>query len=394
MDDPSATYVVADPMTVPPVAIEELVSCPAPGFWLQERAASRDFLRRRPLFHDDPDGAGVCKDLSAGMVAYPPVGILALADVTLVGFRTFLTTDGRCFSDEMFSRDEQRQRWIDKIASPEPFANEKTRLSPVGGGAFARDRAGRREIVIDEPVIVISSDEPDNYGSFLFRVLPKLIPWLRASGHKVLVPVPSVAVTELLALVGIAPERIVTHDVEAVYRLRRALVPTLRNPQAFLDDASLGLFAGLRRPKSAGDGRRLYVSRQGLASTRAGYRQLINAPEVAAALDGLGFTVVQPEAMSVAEQVAAFSAASIVVGQSGAGLFNAVFCHPGTFLVDIESEPHWIHAHMCLFSSLSLRYCIFEGLPRFSAGRTIHVPLTVDVPALVRRVRHLLQESP
>ena len=117
-------------------------------------------------------------------------------------------------------------------------------------------------------------------------------------------------------------------------------------------------------------------------------RVLVNEAELAAALSGLGFEVLEPEALSPAEQVAAFASADAVVGPSGSALFNTVFCRPGTKVLDIESEPDWIYAHTGLFASCKLRYGLFVGRVDAADLRPVHRRWTVNVPAVVHRVRH------
>ncbi len=67
-------------------------------------------------------------------------------------------------------------------------------------------------------------------------------------------------------------------------------------------------------------------------------------------------------------------------------MFNAVFCRPGTRLIDIESEPHWIYPHTCLFSSAGLRYGIFEGLAVDQDWSVHHKSFHVNIGALRRRI--------
>ncbi len=99
------------------------------------------------------------------------------------------------------------------------------------------------------------------------------------------------------------------------------------------------------------EGRRLYVSRLGQGRRGVSTRLMLNEAEVAAAMAGLGFEVIEPEQLNPAEQIATFASADIVVGPAGSGMFNVVFCRPGTKVLDIESEPNWIYAHTGLFAS-------------------------------------------
>jgi Glycosyltransferase 61 len=73
------------------------------------------------------------------------------------------------------------------------------------------------------------------------------------------------------------------------------------------------------------------------------------------------FEPIAPHNMSAKQQIEAFSSAAVIVGASGSAMFNVVFCHPGTRLIRIESEPHWIFAHLNLFGSCKLDFGVIEG---------------------------------
>ena len=113
---------------------------------------------------------------------------------------------------------------------------------------------------------------------------------------------------------------------------------------------------------------------------------MLNEPELVARLTDLGFRIIEPETLSVTDQILAFSSAEMVVGPSGSGMFNVAFCHPGTKVIDIESEPHWIHAHRSLFASCSLRYGIFVGNALERTFEVHHQPWKVNIDALISQI--------
>ncbi|MCJ2044846.1 glycosyltransferase family 61 protein [Methylobacterium sp. J-078] len=379
----------------PSATLSEVMNLNARSIWIQQGSENRQFLRRRPDIHDDPDKVKLFGDLSTRIVDYPPIALISESEVKLVGFRTFLTKDNRFFNDQIFTNNDELTRYLSKLSHEDEFQNEKTKLRRINETGFEFQQGQRQEVFIDEKVIVICSDEPNNYGSFLFRVLPKLaLRLLVVSDYKILVPGVSSSIKEILSKAGIEQERIISHNPEIVYHLNHALIPTLRNPQAYLDESSLGLYRSISGfDNGRKDPSRVFVSREGLASTRSGYRRMVNAEEVIHAVEQLKFKIIRPEEISISEQISIFSSSQIVVGQSGAGMFNVVFCRPGTIIVDIESEPNWIHAHMCLFSSLNLRYVVFEGVADRSCGREIHFPFRVNTSALVHRLSSLLAET-
>ncbi len=87
------------------------------------------------------------------------------------------------------------------------------------------------------------------------------------------------------------------------------------------------------------------------------------------------------------EQIAVFAQADLVVGPSGSGMFNIVFCRPGTVVIDIESEDNWIYAHAGLFASCGLPYGLVVGKPDPTDDRPVHRRWTVDIDALTRRIK-------
>ena len=242
--------------------------------------------------------------------------------------------------------------------------------------------------------MVLCSHEPSNYGSFLFRVLPKLHT-VRQHGldHLPIVAwAHNPAFLELLRLAGVPATQVVQHDTQTPLAIDQAIAPSLRNPHGFLDEDSHALFQGMAREnRGVGSGRRLYVSRLGQARRGSSTRQMTNEADVATAMSKLGFDVIEPEALAPAEQIAAFASADMIVGPSGSGLFNVVFCRPGTKVLDIESEPNWLYAHAGLFASCHTRYGLFGGAVD-SGDPPVHRRFSIDVQAFVSRVMQFMAD--
>jgi capsular polysaccharide biosynthesis protein len=74
-----------------------------------------------------------------------------------------------------------------------------------------------------------------------------------------------------------------------------------------------------------------------------------------------GFVSIEPETLPIGEQISMFAGAQHIVALGGAGIFNSVFCAPGTRFVTIESSDKFINAHAQLLSSLDLDYGIVFG---------------------------------
>ena len=123
--------------------------------------------------------------------------------------------------------------------------------------------------------------------------------------------------------------------------------------------------------------RKLYVTRD-----RAGYRRLLNEPQIQAQLLAQGFEIVRPEALGFSEQVELFSAAALIVGPTGAGMTNMVFAPPGCKVVVLAGATR--NANTFIFGQLGqlldqkLMYVM--GEPR--KPRVMHSDFSIDLQHL------------
>lgn len=349
----------------------------------------RTFQRPAPAFLDDPDEVGLFQNLRTDSYKSPPPYVLAVTDVDLVGYRTILFDD-RFTTDEAPTSETALHEILSVLGNMDPFLNEETGLRPVDGrGRFRLERSERASRDLVGTHIVLSSHEPANYGSFLFRVVPKLTLLTSAAFSQlpIVVFAQAESTKRLLELLGIDRQRLVQHDASLRTRIDRAILPGLRNPNAYLDEASRTLFLALA-DRIGGDrrDRRIYVSRRGHAAAGGSTRVMTNESELVERLSSLGVEIVEPEKLTIEQQIEVFSQASLVIGPSGSGMFNVVFCRPGAVIIDIESEANWIYAHAGLFASCGLTYGLFVGKPDTLDERLVHRRWTVNIDALVRRV--------
>jgi capsular polysaccharide biosynthesis protein len=101
----------------------------------------------------------------------------------------------------------------------------------------------------------------------------------------------------------------------------------------------LGLRARvLSRAPPASGAKRLYISRRAYPM-----RVMVDEPALERALRARGFTIVRAERLPVAEQIALFRGAEVVVGATGAGLANALFAPEGAKVFEIlpETFANW-----------------------------------------------------
>ena len=377
------------PSMLPALAQSDVLRSGASGAWTEPPGEPRRFIRYAPEFIDDPDETGLFQGLGSATYTSPPVFVTALDHATLFGYR-MVAAEGSFCTDEAGGDPAEDAAFLDKLASPDSFANEETGLQRDGSDVFTLTKAGRPFRDLPGTVVSLCSHEPSNYGSFLFRVLSKLqtVETMGLQGLPVVAWAYAPAFQQLLALCGVHSARLVQHEPHTLTTFGRIIAPSLRNPHGFLDPSSHAFFQRLAARQPARSARRLYVSRMGQARRGGSSRVLANEAELASAMSSLGFEVLEPETLSPAEQIAAFASADAVVGPAGSAMFNTVFCRPGTKVLDIESEPDWIYSHTGLFASCKLRYGLFVGQVDATDLRPVHRRWTVNVPAVVSRVRY------
>ncbi|HKF02946.1 MAG TPA: glycosyltransferase family 61 protein [Candidatus Sulfotelmatobacter sp.] len=352
----------------------------------------RRFVRYPPEFISDPDSVGLFPRFGKDTITYPPAFVAVARDARIVGFRTVLSSNGFFFNDSSVIGQQQRRRLMADLAASYPANEENGFVTTNTADRFKIDPGGRPTKRIRGATVLLTSQEPSNYGSWLFRSLPKLhilaqIDLSEPLRYLAWAGLPTFL--EYLSLLGIPEDRVIHHDPSTtIYHLEKVIVPSIRNNHAFLDRESAALFAGLRDkfgvPMKPGS--RIYISRLLQSQNGSNQRIMLNEPELVERLVDLGFSIIAPETLSVTDQILAFSSAEMVVGPSGSGMFNVVFCHPGTKIIDIESEPHWIHAHRCLFASCGLRYGIFVGSAVDRSFEVHHQPWKVNIDALVSQI--------
>ena len=238
---------------------------------------------------------------------------------------------------------------------------------------------------------VLTTRGSDNYYHFLTDVLPRLELLRRAGAEPdaYLVNRSTRFQRDLLDHLGLTADRCLGDEKYPHVRADELLVPSLpdddlRTPPwivpwlraRFLPD-------DLRAPH-----RRLYVSRGHAKHTR----RVENEAELVDALAPLGFEVIDPGALSPAEQVRAFAEAEYIVGPHGAGLTNLAFAPPGAAALELFARDYVNECFWALASTvegLRYRYIVGDGTPvpaRWNRG------VASDIKVDTRQVLRLLDE--
>lgn len=277
--------------------------------------------------------------------------ILAPGPVQIRGFRAYTTEQNKFFLEEMrdpswnteahalrFAQsgrhEDYQATWTDKTVTLPTIPADKT---------------------IDAPVVSLCSAEPANYGSWIYRILPKLIS-LPQDDRAVFVYAHSQWQREMLA--HFAAERpFIAQYPRLCYHLTDAHVPTLRNRGIFFDDQTRAFY---RRHADAIPGtssmRRIYLSRRNQK-----IRPMLNEATLEDELIARGFHIIEPEALALADRIRVIRDAEVIVCPGGSGLFNLVFANNAKLVLDIEASKTWIFAHARLMNSLELPHLVLIG---------------------------------
>jgi len=298
-------------------------------------------------------------------------------DARIAGFRAVITRDDRLLVDESEVDRFSYDALFDKLAGPQ---NEDMTFRIENGAAHIQFETD--PIVIDRPVIFLGSDEPSNFGSWIYRILPKVIdaPY---RDYPVLVYNNAPWMNGLLGRMFHGNVSVINHWPRRCYLLREAIIPTLRNVDVYFDEEVRTFY---KYAAAAIDGKspleKVYLSRRGQKG-----RPLLNEDELEERLGARGFHIVRPETLSISDQIRIMRDARVIVCPGGSGLFSMVFATSAEFVLDIESGTEWLYAHHNLLRSTAKPHTILFG-EREPEHTSPHAPWRVDVHAVLTALAH------
>jgi hypothetical protein len=251
----------------------------------------------------------------------------------------------------------------------------------------------------EESVAVLDAVGGENYFHWMVDVLPRL-ELIRKSGWAVDKYVVRAQRRgfhqETLELLGLTSDRLYDSHPDFHLEARQLVVPSRTYEASWAYEFLRREFLPLARQRreERNYGVRLFISRQ-----RADCRRLLNEPEVAAYLQEVGFQIVCLEDMTVLEQAALFSAASLIVAPHGAGLTNLVFCEPQTQVVEIFSPRFFNGCFYNLSNNVDIDYHYLIGTsghrPSRYEGSSWYYPglddIQVDLGSLTAVVQSLIE---
>ena len=277
--------------------------------------------------------------------------ILAPGPVRLRGFRAYTTQSEEFLLDESLDPTWDPVKYASWFSASGTYEDYEARVFP--------DRLEMPDLsvnqTITEPVLSLCSAEPSNYGSWIYRILPKLVadqekdralflyahtPWQK----------------NLLDF--FAPGRpVVYHYPRQSYDLKDVRVATMRNWGVFFDDQTRAFYRSHAEAiPGKSDLRMIYLSRAGQK-----IRPMLNEALLEDGLRARGFAIVKPETLSLSDRIRMIRDAEVIACPGGSGLFNLVFANSAKLVLDIEASKRWISAHTRLMNSLELPHLVLIG---------------------------------
>ncbi|NJO77111.1 MAG: DUF563 domain-containing protein [Cyanobacteria bacterium RM1_2_2] len=167
---------------------------------------------------------------------------------------------------------------------------------------------------------------------------------------------------ETLHHLGISPERILVGDQHPQIQAEQLIVPSFAGNLGWIEPWALKFlrqqFLKLADAQLSHLPRheRIYISR-----ANAHHRRVLNEAAVLEKLHAAGFVAVELETLTLAEQIALFRHAKVVVAPHGGGLTNLLFCSPGTQVVEFVAPQYTRHYYWVISQQLGLRHFFLVG---------------------------------
>ena len=293
--------------------------------------------------------------IKSGYVTLPPTYIAETVDTTIFAGSSIILTnqDTVTLSDEIATDDSH-------------LYDFKTPFIKSINGSLKIDYLQKYKIPLKE-AIHFCGDYSYNYYHWVIECLPRL---------SIIDKFPEYDTIPLLIDEGLFPQQLdaldilnkkkrqlITLKTGCLYEIDKLIIPSMltvirdnsRSPVAFDKDVLItpqaihyvrnNIFNRLGLNPSHGF-RKLFITRK-----KPKYRRLLNIEKIEELMITLGFEIVFAESLSFINQVQLFSQAEIVVGPSGAGLTNIIFC-PQNCNVFVLINHH-LQTNYYLFSNLA-----------------------------------------
>ena len=249
---------------------------------------------------------------------------------------------------------------------------------------------------ISGKIMFASSNEPHNWGMWLLYGLPAAVHFIenRHAYDKLFIYADHPNMRAMLRLLGLRAADVILHDCSRAYHF--GSIDVFRQPRRefFVAPETKAMFAELRERVAgsiiAPSAHHLYIGRRRRTIELSGCRALANERELTDRLVTMGYSPIDPEYLAPEEQIELFGSERRIVVLGGAGLFNAVFCKPGTKIVDIESSRDHLENHSTVLSCMDADYGIILGQVDQDDPASCNKRWTVDVERVTATIAEFM----
>jgi len=354
----------------PPPAVAKAQPAPSPlslpffteGEYAQATGAPREVLCEAerveggpPLMFPEPEPGFF--DLRPLSYDFPAVTLTTLRDVVVRGKSNFLTPADAILRHRFFNP-------VSEIATEEfygrlEFSADHRAARWIEAGAFDAGHLPEAAVFTDGVAF--------NYAHWMTEVLPRIAAFVRDGAHA---GVPLIVDSDLHPNI-VRSVALVAGPDAVVYSLRpdqfvkvgvlHSVSPTgyiaFKNRPQPRETIGQGVFApqalrqaidqlrgGAERGPADKARPKLFLRR------KSGARHIVNEAEIQEALVAGGFVVVEPERLSLDDQMALYSGAGMIVGATGAAMTNLLFCQPDcptvVMIPKFRETAYWYWRHM------------------------------------------------
>ncbi|MCX5923210.1 MAG: glycosyltransferase family 61 protein [Candidatus Dependentiae bacterium] len=245
---------------------------------------------------------------------------------------------------------------------------------------------------VEGRMAVITQEVAGCYGHWLIEVLGRLALLERygVQYDKLYVPQNYPFQKESLALWGIDQEKIIDSFQVPLVKAQELVVPSLvcrkspalpRKPLCcmysvkwiveYVRNKFLPILSREQMDKQFS--KKIFISRND-----AGSRRVINEDDLFALFEPLGFERYFLTELSFIEQVGLFANAEIIIGPSGSGLTNLIFCNPGTCIVELF-QARGDCTFFYLSQLIGLKHICLQSMTFSQGGGFFDTTISLDI---------------
>lgn len=246
--------------------------------------------------------------------------------------------------------------------------------------------------IFERPALLMCGPTDASFGDWIINFPPRLA-LAEAAGLGDLAIVlrrsPQAQALDMLAALGVGPERILFHDLDGVSLFRRLIVPSWPTPAKLAPSAGVyDIYRRLAPQTPPSERPLLYLTRKNVTS-----RRMLNEDEVRDLFERRGFRAVDPGGLSFAEVRELFAGPACVAGPFGSAFHNLAFSagRPISLVLLPDHTRHHLDEIALWHGDLGLRfgYLWGESAPGYAA-KDRHAPWIAPLDRIDRAIDTIL----